>query len=468
MTAMFKRSWYRYLTVALLSGVAAILATALIPPIEHEVGPADVSINATLGTGQTALEVAPLGTVDAATHLPPLNIEVALSRIDLQDFGETIAQGSQSELIDEIESGLRAAALQLGIRQLIGGALVGTVVAALVAGRRAWYMLTGAVAGIVFVGLGLLAASMSFDLDEFENASYTGALKYAPQVMEAVNRGPETLRDLNSRFATAASRLQELMALVAQPLPDPNEGTTAILHVSDIHSNPLGVQVARRLADDFGVDAVIDTGDLTSFGQRIEARIGRSLEQFPVPYLFVPGNHDSDFNRRELSDVEGVELLDKETFSVDAVDILGWPDPTFTASNETSTEEGNDERAREAPLVADAVEEMRPDVLATHDELLASGSVGLVPLVLAGHTHERSLEQEDGTLVLTVGSTGATGLGSFIVESDRPYEAEIVYFRGNRAVAVDYIQLSGLGGDFEVERRTFDTDEVEPVPSPSE
>jgi 3',5'-cyclic AMP phosphodiesterase CpdA len=212
---------------------------------------------------------------------------------------------------------------------------------------------------------------------------------------------------------------------------------------------------------------VIDTGDLTSFGQPVEARIGRLLAGFPVPYVFVPGNHDSSRNRVEIARVDGLELLDRRTSSIAGIDVLGWADPTFTASNETSTDEGNEEREEMAPEVAAEVERLQPDVLATHDQRLAAESIGSVPLVLAGHTHEREFEQEDGTLLLTVGSTGATGLGSFIVESDQPYEAEVIYFRDDLPVAVDYISLSGLGGDFEVERRSVDLTEDDEEPSPS-
>jgi predicted phosphodiesterase len=464
---MLRRAGHRYFAVALVAGAASLFATALIPPAHRTVGPAEVSIETSLGGGRTALEVPPLGTVSAATHAPPLSLNVTLSKLDLQDLGQRFSQGSREELIDEIETGLRATALGVAVQQVLGAAIVGAVVAALVAGRKLDYLLVGAASGALVIALALLLASVSFDVNRFEDARYTGALEFAPQVMDAVNRTPEAIDDLNSRFAVAADRLTELMALVAQPLPDPHEGTTAILHVSDIHSNPVGVQIARSLALDFEVDAVIDTGDLTSFGQPVESRIGRLLAGIPVPYVFVPGNHDSSSNRVEIARVDGVELLDKRTFSIDGIDVLGWADPTFTASNETSTDEGNEAREAEAPEVAAEVERLQPDILATHDQRLAVDAIGDVPLVLAGHTHGREFEQEDGTLLLTVGSTGATGLGTFIVESEQPYEAEVVYFRDDVPVAVDYISLSGLGGDFEVERRTVDTNENGDGPSPS-
>jgi hypothetical protein len=180
-----------------------------------------------------------------------------------------------------------------------------------------------------------------------------------------------------------------------------------------------------------------------------------------VPYLFVPGNHDSVANRAALANVDNIDVLDGDQAQVDDVDILGWADPTFTASDDVTTEEANELRQEAATGVSDEVQRARPDVLAVHDLRLAEESIGEVPLVVAGHTHERSFEERDGTLTMTVGSTGATGLGSFIFETDLPYEAEIIYFRSGLAVAFDYVSFSGLGGDFEIERRTLDEEVTE-------
>jgi predicted MPP superfamily phosphohydrolase len=204
---------------------------------------------------------------------------------------------------------------------------------------------------------------------------------------------------------------------------------------------------------------VIDTGDLTSFGNTIESRIGQLIKGFPVPYVFVPGNHDSTANRVQLGRVDDVTLLDEKTTTVGGVDVLGWADPTFTASNKTSTEEGNELREVEAELVSDAVEESTPDVLAVHDQRLAQQSYGKVPLVISGHTHERDLRIEDGTVQLVVGSTGATGLGSFTIEADVPYEAEVIYFRDGLPTAVDYVSFRSLGGEFDIQRELLEVDE---------
>jgi hypothetical protein len=59
--------------------------------------------------------------------------------------------------------------------------------------------------------------------------------------------------------------------------------------------------------------------------------------------------------------------------------------------------------------------------------------------------------------MLTVGSTGATGLGSFTDVEDRPYEAEVLHLRNGRLVALDYVTMTGFGGDFTLDRTVYTT-----------
>lgn len=468
-----RRRILRLVALAVVGGLVALLALFLVPAPTRELGPAHVSAKGRLGSPRTVLVVPPLGTISAETHFAPLRFEFTLDQLDLPELGRDISRApARAALVERLERGLREMAGMLVLRLVIGGAVLGMIGAVLVQGRHPDVAIAGSLGGALFVAGSIALSAATFEVEAFREPRFTGTLERAPQVMEVVNR-IGSFSDLSSRFSVAADRLGGLLTLVADPGIDPGApGSVAILHVSDIHSNPLGVAVARQLAQEFDADAVIDTGDLTSFGDPFESTIGDLIDEVPVPYYFVPGNHDSVFNRRQIADVENVVLLNKEIQHIEALDVLGWPDPTFTASNEVSTDEGNEVRALEAERVAEAVDRLEPDVLAVHDVRLAEQSFGLVPLVLAGHTHERSLTVEDGTIVMTVGSTGATGLGSFIVESDLDYEAEIVYLQAGRPVALDYISFEGLQGDYEVQRRTLERQELTPVevdasPTPS-
>jgi hypothetical protein len=75
--------------------------------------------------------------------------------------------------------------------------------------------------------------------------------------------------------------------------------------------------------------------------------------------------------------------------------------------------------------------------------------------VVGGHNHRRSEREDDGTILLTVGSTGATGVGSFTVDEDHPYEAEVLRFVDGELIGVDYLTLSGVQGEFTIDRTLY-------------
>lgn len=441
---------------AVLGALVALVGLRVLPLSQQTLGPAAVTPRAHFGGGRTVLVVPPLGTVAASTHPTPITLNLSLAQINFSALGRgLISEPRRAGLTRDIEGDLRAMARAAAIELLVGAVLLGALAGALIPHRRVETIVWGACGGVACIALLLGLTALTFDVEGFEQPRFSGALTRAPQVIDAVNRRLGSFDELQSRYETAAERLSDLLAVVAEPSRDPHAGTIAILHVSDIHSNPLGAEVAGQLARRFEVDAVIDTGDLTSFGEPVEARIGALVDDIKVPYLFVPGNHDSLENRRALARVSNLTLLDGDTAEVRGVDILGWGDPTFTATNRISTEQGNAAREAEGAVVAAAVQRLQPEVLAVHDVRMAAESVGEVPLVLAGHTHERSMSESEGTRTLVVGSTGATGLGSFTVEADMSYEAEVLYFRAGVAVAVDYVRFEGLSGDFTVERTTL-------------
>jgi hypothetical protein len=130
------------------------------------------------------------------------------------------------------------------------------------------------------------------------------------------------------------------------------------------------------------------------------------------------------------------------------------PIPT-TVDGHPTYDENIAAREAKAPEVAALVAHSRPDILAVAGLQLAEKAAGGVPLVISGDIHRRSSQQTAGSLMLTVGSTGATGLGSFTDVEDRPYEAEVLHLRGGRLVALDYVTMTGFGGDFTLDRTVY-------------
>ena len=455
-------------TYFLLGAGAALAGMRLVPASEYRLGPVAISTSAEVGDAVSILRIPPLGTLSAPTHDAPLSLTVTVTELDPQALGDILAGSpNQASLVEDLTVALKGAAYGLAIRILVASVILGGIVLALLPGRR-WFSIVAGALGGVLAAAGLLGGTWySFRPEAFREPSFTGTLERAPQVIQAIQGQAVLLRDVRSRVEEAATRLSDVLALLGQPVGDPHAGTVAILHISDVHSNPLGVEFARRIAERFRVNAILDTGDLTSFGEPIEARIGQLIAEIDIPYLFVPGNHDSEAIRVAVSLIPNVTVLHDRIQEVGGVRIAGWADPEFTARGEVSADRHNLAVLEEGPRVAQAVQAHSPDVLAVHHPLLARASIGRVPLVLAGHQHRRVGRERRKTLQLQVGSTGATGLGSFIAEADLPYEAQVVYFRQGRAVSIDYVSFKALGNDFQIDRRTLEPAPTSPSPGPS-
>lgn len=448
----------RVIAMFVVGAAGGMIALALSPPVEGPVGPGRVELHARSAVeGRTELAVPPLGTISAHTHASPVLLSGTVTSIDLNELqGLMIAERPTQKLIAQAEDDLADLARRLGMVSL-GAGLLGGAVAGLIASSIRWRrVLVSTTGGVVSVAVLLGSAWSGFDASAMSSPSFHGPIERAPNVVETVSRHVDNIDNIRSRINTLGREIAELYALSFSPTPDDSSGPeTTILHVSDIHSNPLAMEVVVEIADSFGVDAVLDTGDLTSFGLDVEARITDQISSLAIPYLFVPGNHDSDANRAAIADTANVQVLTDDVATVNGVRILGVEDPTFTATNETSTAESNETNLERAPDVAERVTAVGADVLAVHNERLASESLGLVPLVVHGHAHQRAEDNVDGTIRLGVGSTGANGLESFTVDTGAPFEAQLLRFSGRCLRYRDYLRVSGIGGDVQVERQSF-------------
>ncbi len=448
--------------VVVLAGAAAIATVGFGLPTSGELGPGRVELRARWSRdSRTHLGLPPLGAVSAATHDAPLAVDVRVQELSLEQVQVLLARPDaetrlRRELSDDIEPLVERFARQAMLTALAVGILVGAVLP----GRRLSWLVAGAAGGVVAVGALLGQTWSTYDEEAFLNPRFEGSLERAPEILRTVRKHAEGFDDIRGRVDVLSQQIANLYR-ASVVTADDGEDDVSILHVSDIHLNPLGVEIVRQLATQFQVDAVLDTGDLTSFGSPVEARIGDLIAGIPVPYYLAPGNHDSPEVRQALATMPNVTVLDRSVVDIDGVRVLGVADPTFTADNRVGTAEATAEKQRQAADVARLTTARRPDVLAVHDVALAGAVAGDVPLVVSGHSHKRGDVVRDGTRFLSVGSTGATGLGSFTVAAQLDYEAEVLHFSGGRLVAVDYVSLGGVGGGFRIDRTI-----VEPIVSP--
>ena len=441
------------LAIAGVGAAAAAGALRFYSTTSGTVGPGTVELRAKAAwSGGTRLSLPPLGAISASTHRAPVALQAEVERLDLDRLQRLLtAPDPRARLEASVEEDLQPLLRRLVVKALLLGTLTGAVAAGLLPGRRARHLPVGAVGGGVAVAVLLLGTWRGYDTAAFAEPRFDGSLERAPGVLRAVGRHVDDLAEVRERVSTLGRELSSLYETLAAPSA-PASDETRLLHVSDVHLNPLGLEIVRQLAERFEVTAVLDTGDLTSFGYPVETRFASLLVDMPVPYVVVPGNHDSAGVRTALAESGGMVSVVDGVVEIGGVRILGVPDPTFTADNEVSPTDAAEVKRRLAPDIRRRLEAERPDVLAVHDPLLAQRADGRVPLVLAGHVHRRGNSVRNGTRTLTVGSTGATGLGTFTVEGGRAYEAQVLSFTAGRLTSVDYVSLKGIGGSFRVDR----------------
>ncbi len=443
------------LAVAALGAVIGALGLQMAGTVAGDAGPGVVKLGVRIDNrARTELLVPPFGSISALTHRAPLTVSVQVSQVDVAQLEDLVGdRRAEARLRSEIEADLGSLARHLFVRCLLVAALAGAVVGALVPRRRWTSVLVGSVGGLLGAGALLWSAWASFDASAFDEPRFEGAVSEAPRIIATARKYVDDFEAVRGRIGVLSAQIRDLYATSLTEQLASGPGRRRILHVSDIHLNPLGVEVIRELADQFDVDAVLDTGDITSFGHPLEGQFGELLDNFDVPYYLVPGNHDSAANREALGRFANVTVVDGEVVDIAGVRVLGIAHPSFTADNRTSEEEVERDLAAQGAGTAELVGSLRPDVLALHDARGARASFGHVPLVLAGHVHRRSWKRIDDTLVLTVGTSGATGLGALTVDTNLAYEAAVLYFDGPDLVAVDNVALRGTNGDFRIDRR---------------
>jgi predicted phosphodiesterase len=450
--------------VAFLAWVVLItlLAVSFSFRASAEVGPGTVQARVSPALeGRTELAVPPLGAVRAATHGAPVQLRFELRELDLLGAlgpdGRPGIEGIEAEVNDDIGGAL----MRLGMLLALAAAAAGALAAMAFPGHRSPGRLAlGALIGTATAAVLVLPASVGYDPERFErDPELVGPLMSAPELLQRVGSLETRFGSVESRTRVLSERVARLYSAAVTGEIERSEGEVVLLHVSDLHLNAVGLSLAQELARNFDVDAVIDTGDITSFGFQPEAGFVELLEGFEMPYYVVPGNHDSLPVRRLLAESDAVEYLDGDVVEIAGVKVLGIGDPTVTALRQIPPERLDRTYRAQFPLTRRLVRAEQPDLLMVHSPVQARPVIGDVPAVAAGHLHRTRLEILDGSVVAVVGSSGATGLGDLIIDEGAPYRFQLLRFLDGTLVAVDQIELTGADGDFVLNRRVIRKDE---------
>ena len=439
----------RLLRTLVLAALGALVGLALAGRSGASIGPFDATLGARPALqGETVVHLPPLGSLVLDTHTAPLALEVRVDELRAEEAARIAADPSVLDGIDEeLARDARSALVGLAVRSALA-VLAGAVVGALLS-RASWQTaLQGLAVGATLTALAGGAVAGTFRAEAVREPEYRGLLAAAPQAVGDVASLVERFDDYSAQLSGLVRNVVALYRTAdALPQLDPGDDVIRLLHISDLHNNPQGFDLAAALADQFEVDAVIDSGDISDWGSSPEAQLLERVADFEVPYLFVRGNHDSPTTEAALAGF-GAVVLDGDPVEVAGLRIWGVGDPRFTPDQQTDQQRIS---PRDAWLVgrgvrADGAASL--DLVVVHDPAAAAELDGLVPLVLAGHRHEPDAEERDGTIVLTEGSTGGAGLRGLQGDEPEPLTCTVLYFSrdGHRLIAYDRISVSGFGG----------------------
>jgi predicted phosphodiesterase len=451
-----------------LGVLAGALSLSLQPDVEGPLGPGYVTVDVAVGASRTSLDLPPLGRLVADSHAGPVAVDVRVDRVDLDRVGalaDELSRGSDParQLRANIDRDLPPLLRSLALRSLLTAVAAGAVVGLLLPRRRPRYVAASVAGSVLFVAVAGALTFSSFSPRAFDAPRFEGTLAAAPDIVSTVQRHIDDVSVVESRLEALSARLVGLYQAVETGGATFSDVT--ILHVSDLHSNPIGIELVEQTARKFDVDAIIDTGDLTSFGASVEQLVVDRVARLRVPYYVVPGNHDHPFLRQALVDA-GVEVLDPGLVTIEGIRVLGIGDPTYTADNKMADERVQLAIRRSAEDVARQTRRLRPDVVAVHRPDQLNDAYGLFDVGLAGHIHRFDLRYEEGSLVSVVGSAGAEGVGALAEERDVPYQMQLLQFDDRRLVAIDRLSFEGTDGEFRLQRLLVDPAQVARYPDP--
>jgi predicted MPP superfamily phosphohydrolase len=451
----------------LIAMAGAVLGILLVPSTPVDVGPltAGVHLRPALH-GETAILLPPAGEVDFDSHRAPVRIEMTVQGVDISEAQHLIDDPSAVTALGEQapEDLARAAVINALLNLLFAGAGAGLAVGLTVRRLRRALVAGGSAAAVVLASC--LAAGLSFRPDSLHQPRFDGLLSQVAYVADLGQETAANYEDYRKGLAEFVGQVSALyVAADSLPIAQDRDDLITVLHVSDIHDNPQAYDVISQLDDQFDLDAVIDTGDIVSWGTDIESRMLARIGTLDVPYVFVSGNHDGASAVHAVATNKNAVVLDNEVAEVAGLRIAGIGDPRFAADDDSDAggfQEGKDAVSHAAFQLGDTVtdwDEKHPDdpvdLALIHDPSRPEGLEGRVPLVLSGHMHTSKVEPDrdgSGTDWLTVGSTGgalASGGVRPVLEGDDPLDltARMLYFDRStqRLVAYDDISMGGLG-----------------------
>ncbi len=364
------------------------------------------------GGGRTFIHFPPLGKIIVSTHIPPIDLHLSLKSVNLDKItvfsGNFSATGSWPEkVIQEIKISI----LKYVTSLLVLSFFLGMAAVLCWKQRNKKEMLYAGFCNFLVLSILLTATMVTYNTEAFSKMEYEGALEAAPWILNVFHEGIGIVENLGGQFTEIVENISFLQKEMDKNVAlAESRDSKIILHVSDIHNNPAAFDFIKRVADVFGVEAIVDTGDLIDYGTSVETELfSQHFADFEIPYVFIPGNHDSPLLVEELKNNEAVTVLEEGIVEIAGLKIAGIADPaSYSASNVISDEVTMEETAQKIAKIACDSEGI--DIIAAHHPDCFKYLRNNNNVLLGGHLHKPYIKKTDSYLEINAGTTGSSGV----------------------------------------------------------
>ncbi len=402
-------------------------------------------------------------------------------RVDLQTVNRQVATsvaGGQPLDVEQVREEARNALVgyikRLIVFTVLCAAGLGLLVAFAIRSRVPRLRRTIPFAIVIAVGIGVAMVVLIPPRGEIKDPQYYAHGPDIPRALEAVDAARRTSGVLDQELD---AQLVGLANLVIDPGRRQSLARRpAITVASDLHNNPFGLDVLERTAEG---GPVFFVGDLTDRGSELETQLVRRAARSGKPFVFVSGNHDSDFLSRELAGQGAVVLTRNGRLNADGtfgpviyryndLRIAGYDDPYERQSSENFRDryDATPDSAQPGlfwdwlqPLIGkvDIVMVHEPALIQTALEALKANPPARPLVFLVGHTHKADLNTtQPGVTVINGGSMGAGGTGN-LGENTPVGIARFVYsVEPFQPLAADIVSIDPGSGNSSARREILD------------
>ena len=424
--------------------------------------------------GATRLDVPPLGELTAQTHLAPVSIKLSLRQIDFAVLAQLVEGAADfSDMVPGLQRNIVREMFTYVLSLMFIAGVSSALLALTLNLRTVQFVAIAFAAGFVAIALISAFTYATFDVEAFNRPRFDGMIAAYPHLWEEVQGGIQRLEQLRGQMRALGTGVMEIYGEQALPQLGWEETDFSFLVVSDIHNNVAALDFVGGLVSTYPVRAIIDAGDLTDWGTPLEAQLAGQIEQLNVPYMFVAGNHESPQMIERLKQTEHVSVLDGWK-SLSGVRILGLPDPSsIRASPSTASPEEMEDLQKsytEAIQVQQKDEEELWIVVGHEPRAVEHFTENPdVDIVIAGHIHQMMVEQDQHSVYLNPGTTGAAGVRGLEAGAETviPYTAMLLHFttlqQGVHLRGVDSVSINPQRGALTVQRElTYPVEEPSP------